>query len=229
MSEPQARVLIVDDDTRLLTSLSRGLGLRGFAVEAVDSPGKAVSLLEARWPDVMILDVLMPGMDGVSFCRLVRTTFAVPILMLTARDAVEDRVAGLEAGADDYLVKPFALDELVARLRALVRRPGIQDPSKGHLSYAGLVLDRRRWTATRDGEPLALTATQFRLLEALMKEPERVISREELLEHVWGDGSGFESNVVDVHITNLRRKLESGRKPRIVQTVRGAGVQLKAP
>src|SRR3972149_7490500 len=111
MSEPQARVLIVDDDTRLLTSLSRGLGLRGFAVEAVDSPGKAVSLLEARWPDVMILDVLMPGMDGVSFCRLVRATFAVPILMLTARDAVGDRGARLGAGGQGHLTKPLAPHE----------------------------------------------------------------------------------------------------------------------
>jgi len=224
---PHRRVLVVDDDRRLLVVLERGLGLRGFDVEAVATPGEAVPLLERTWPEIAILDVAMPGMDGVTFCRLIRDRFDLPVLMLTARDAVEDRVAGLNAGADDYLAKPFALDELVARLEALLRRAtgGVR---RRTLSYAGVALDGVKWTASRDNAPLTLTTVEFKLLEALMLKPERVLTRDELLQAVWGDSVGYDSNVVDVHITNLRRKLEATGRPRIIQAVRRVGYKLEA-
>jgi len=221
------RVLIVDDDTRLLVSLRRGLALRGFRPECSETLPQALTHLEAGWPQVVILDVGMPGMDGVTFCRLVRDRFSVPILMLTARDAVEDRVAGLEAGADDYLVKPFALDELVARLGALLRRAGpLVPPSL--LTYSDLALDKASWTATRCGNDLDLTATEFQILEALLDQPGTVSSREALLARVWGDPGAASSNVVDAHVANLRRKLEANGRPRVIQTVRGAGYKLQA-
>ncbi len=221
------RVLVVDDDTRLLVSLRRGLTLRGFRPECSETLPQALTHLETGWPQVVILDVGMPGMDGVTFCRLVRDRFSVPILMLTARDAVEDRVAGLEAGADDYLVKPFALDELVARLRALLRRGGAPAVPR-LLTYADLSLDKASWTATRRGNDLDLTATEFQILEALLDQPGTVSSREDLLTKVWGDPGAASSNVVDAHVANLRRKLEAGGRSRLVQTVRRAGYKLQA-
>jgi two-component system response regulator MprA len=221
------RILVVDDDTRLLVSLRRGLALRGFEPECSETFVEAMKHLESGWPHVVVLDVGMPGMDGVTFCRLIRSRFSVPILMLTAKDAIEDRVAGLEAGADDYLVKPFNLDELVARLRALIRRS--QPAPVRLLSYADIEIDVASWEAARNGTALDLTSMEFRLLEALMSPPETVCTREELLTRVWGDPSMGSSNVVDVHVTNLRRKLEARGHPRLIQTVRGAGYKLQVP
>lgn len=228
MPPSKARILIVDDDYQVVISLRRALSLRGFEVEGVESTGEAVPYVESKWPDAIVLDVRMPGMDGISFCRLIRDRLPVPIIMLTARDAVEDRVAGLDAGADDYLVKPFAVDELAARLRALLRRVLRNPlPESDSLSYQDIVLHRRGVTVSRGQEKLPLTLTEFRLLEKLMSEPGRVFSRAELLEAIWGYETPTESNTVDVHITNLRKKLEAGGKPRIVQTVRRAGFTLR--
>jgi two-component system response regulator MprA len=223
----QPRVLVVDDDQRLLTALQRGLSLRGFNVGLARDSGQALGYLQGQWPDIIVLDIMMPGMDGLSLCRLVRETESTPILMLTARDSVADRVAGLEAGADDYLVKPFAFDELVARIQALLRRSRPSAPPTERLSYADLLLDRKAWSASRGGQPLTLTATEFRLLDQLMRSPEQVLTREELLAGLWGEDSPVESNVVDVHVANLRQKLQAGGRPRLIQTIRAVGFMLR--
>jgi two-component system response regulator MprA len=223
----QARVLVVDDDRRLLTALQRGLSMRGFNVGLARDSGEALGYLQGQWPDIIVLDIMMPGMDGLSLCRLVRQTQSTPILMLTARDSVPDRVAGLEAGADDYLVKPFALDELIARIQALLRRSRPSVPPPQRLSYADLVLDRKAWTAVRGGQPLTLTATEFRLLDKFMRSPEQVLTREELLAGFWGEDSPVESNVIDVHVANLRQKLETGGRSRLIRTIRAVGYMLK--
>jgi two-component system response regulator MprA len=223
----QPHVLVVDDDRRLLTALQRGLSLRGFNVGLARDSGQALGYLQGRWPDIIVLDIMMPGMDGLSLCRLVRETEGTPILMLTARDSVADRVAGLEAGADDYLVKPFAFDELVARIQALLRRSRPSAPPVERLSYSDLVLDRKTWSAKRGEQPLTLTATEFRLLEQFMRSPEQVLTREMLLAGLWGEDSPVESNVVDAHVANLRQKLEAGAQSRLIQTIRGVGFMLK--
>lgn len=225
----KARILLVDDDARFLVSLRRGLMLRDFEVESVDATGGALPYLESAWPDAVLLDVTMPGMDGISFCNLVRSRYSVPILMLTARDALEDRVSGLEAGADDYVIKPFDLEELVARIHALLRRTGARPPVQRVLRYHDLSVDSVRWVATRAGIPLTLTTTEFKLLACFVQEPERVFSRSELLDAVWGEGGGFESNVIDVHVANLRRKLEEIDPSRIIHTVIRAGYKLQVP
>ena len=222
----RTRVLLVDDDYRLLTTLSRGLSLRGFDIDTAESAGKALPILEALAVDILVLDVAMPGIDGISFCRLIRDRFSLPILMLTARDDVADRVAGLEAGADDYLVKPFALDELVARIHALVRR--FEVPSRKTLAFQDVVLDCLRWIAFRGDDALPLTVTEFRLLEQLLIQPGHVVSREALLATVWREEAQPDTNAIDVHVKNLRRKLEAGGRPRLVQTVRGIGYKLQA-
>ena len=223
------RVLLVDDDRSLLISLSRGLSLRGFDVNGCESPGEAVPLLEVNWPDIVLLDVSMPGMDGVAFCRLIRARSQVPILMLTARDAVADRVVGLESGADDYLVKPFDLAELVARIHALLRRArGEAVSALSALAFDDLLLDRRTWEVSRGSRPLDLTATEFRILATLMASPGVVLSRESLLQQVWGDADAASSNVVDAHVANLRRKVEAHGARRLIQTVRRAGYKLQA-
>jgi two-component system response regulator MprA len=222
----KTRILLVDDDYRLLTTLSRGLSLRGFDVDTAESAGKALPLLEAYASDILILDVAMPGIDGVSFCRLIRDRFSLPILMLTARDDVADRVAGLEAGADDYLVKPFALDELVARINSLLRR--FEMPARKTLAFQDVVLDCLRWVAFRGDQALPLTLTEFRLLEQLLTQPGNAVSRETLLDTVWRDEAQPDTNAIDVHVKNLRRKLEAGGRPRLVQTVRGIGYKLQA-
>jgi two-component system response regulator MprA len=227
-SLPRPRVLVVDDDQRLLTALRRGLSLRGFDVGLARDAGQALGYLQARWPDIVILDIMMPGMDGLTLCQLVRQDAAVPILMLTARDSVPDRVAGLEAGADDYLVKPFAFDELVARIQALLRRARPEPSKSERLSYANLTLDRKSWTALCGGEPLSLTAKEFRLLEHFMCSPEQVLTRGDILAAVWGEEwLATDSNVVDVHVANLRQKIEAGGRPRLIRTIRGVGYMLK--
>ncbi len=220
------RVLVVDDDERLLAALRRGLSMRGFDVRLARNAGQALNSLS--WPTVIILDIMMPGMDGIAFCQLIRKTVSAPILMLTARDSVPDRVAGLEVGADDYLVKPFDFEELVARIRALLRRASAEISDAVQLSYAELTLDRTIWAAMRAGQALSLTAKEFRLLEYFMRFPERVLTREEIIAAVWGEEwVAAESNLVDVHVANLREKLEVGGRSRLIQTVRGVGYVLR--
>lgn len=224
----QRRILVVDDDPRLLHIVEMYLGIEGYEVRTASNGEEGLREVDAQRPDLIILDIMMPGMDGLSLCRLMRQTTPVPILMLTARDGVPDRVAGLEAGADDYLVKPFDLEELVARLRALLRRTA-DGSRKELLSFGDLTLDRRQWTAQRGDEALSLTATEFRLLELLMRFPGRVFSREDILTALWGpEWLGVESNVVDVHVANLREKLEAGGRSRIIKTVRGVGYTLES-
>jgi two-component system response regulator MprA len=220
-------VLVVDDDRELLAALERGLSLSGFDVGVARDSGEALVYMRGRRPDVIVLDIMMPGMDGLSLCRLVRETEAIPIIMLTALDSVRDRIAGIEAGADDYLVKPFVFDELVVRIRALLRRSWPTPPSKERLSYADLTLNRATWTAMRGEETLSLTATEFRLLGQFMEAPEQVRTREELLLGLWGEDPSVEAHVVDVHVANLRQKLEAAGGPPLIRTIRGVGYILK--
>jgi two-component system, OmpR family, response regulator MprA len=217
------RVLVVDDDPPLRRMLARTLAAEGYQVTVAADGGAALAEAERVAPDVIVLDVAMPALDGLAVCRRLRSKgLPTPILMLTARDAVPDRVAGLEAGADDYLVKPFAVQELIARLRALTRRGGdaLATPLR---SYADLTLDVTTHRATRAGRPIELTAREVDLLELLLRESGRVVTRERALEEIWDDGA--EANVVDRYVTRLRRKLGT---PPLIRTVRGSGFTLRA-
>ncbi len=220
LSPDAERVLVADDDPPLRRMLERTLRAEGFAVSLASDGGAALIAAEREAPDVIVLDVAMPGLDGLAVCRRLREKgLPTPILMLTARDAVPDRVAGLEAGADDYLVKPFAVTELIARIRALTRRR--TDPH-GPLSYGELTLDPARRTATRRGLAIELTGREAALLELLLRDPARLLSREQAIEEIW-EGAA-EANVVDRYITRLRRKLGD---PPVIRTVRGAGFTLR--
>jgi two-component system response regulator MprA len=223
----EPRVLLVDDDPRLLLALRRALSLKGFAVETAKDAGEALRYIEQRWQDVIVLDVMMPVVDGLSLCRLIRDRVPSPILMLTALDSVPDRVAGLEAGADDYLTKPFATEELIARIQALLRRARPDQARIVTLAYSDLALNTGTWEASRAGRRLALTSKEFRILESLMRAPERVLTREEILNAAWQDEDAVESNVVDVHMASLRNKLEADGAPRVIQTIRGVGYALR--
>ncbi len=217
----RARVLVVDDDPPLRRMLTRSLSAEGFEVTAAPDGGAALAAAEQAAPDVIVLDVGMPAIDGLSVCRRLRGRgLGTPILMLTARDAVVDRVAGLEAGADDYLVKPFAHAELVARLRALTRRGKQTDAL---LSYADLVLDRLARTATRGSRTIELTGREAALLELLLRESGRTVTREHAIDEIWGGAA--EPNVVDRYVTRLRRKLGD---PPLIRTLRGSGFVLRA-
>jgi len=217
------RVLVVDDDPPLRRMLERTLAAEGYEVTVAADGGAALAEAERTAPDVIVLDVAMPAVDGLAVARRLRDKGdPTPILMLTARDAIPDRVAGLEAGADDYLVKPFAVEELVARLRALTRRSEVA--AGGALrSYADLTLDVAGRRATRAGRPIELTGREVDLLELLLREPGRVVTRERALEEIWD--AGAEANVVDRYVTRLRRKLGS---PPLIRTVRGRGFTLRA-
>jgi len=222
-------VLIVDDDRSLLNALELALTRRGFRVSSADGAGEAFERIgQEPGIDLIVLDVMMPGMDGVTALRLLRNNTAAPILMLSAKDAVVDRLAGFEAGADDYLVKPFDLDELVARLLALRRRAREQHPKRGERRYADIVLDDRTWVAQRGDLDLSLTPTEFRILQAFLDAPETVLRRDDLILSVWGPSwSDTGSGSLEVHIANLRQKLEGERQSRLVHTVRGIGYILK--
>jgi two-component system response regulator MprA len=215
------RVLVVDDDPPLQRMLQRSLAAEGFEVSVAGDGGAALVAAERFAPDVIVLDVAMPALDGLAVCRRLRGKgLPTPILMLTARDAVADRVAGLEAGADDYLVKPFAIQELVARLRALTRRGRTTEPL---LAYADLALDTEARLATRGGRQLDLTGREAALLELLLREAGRVVSRERALGEILSGAA--EPNVVDRYITRLRRKLGD---PPLIRTLRGTGFVLRA-
>jgi two-component system, OmpR family, response regulator MprA len=219
------RVLVVDDDPAVLSGLRRALALEGYAVQVAESGEVALALAAAEAPDLVVLDVMLPDADGLAVCRRLRETGSMPIVLLTARDTVPDRVAGLDSGADDYLVKPFALDELLARVRAQLRR-GQQRTDKV-LHYADLRLDLETCEATRFGEPLRLTPREFELLASFLRHPRQVLSREQLCQRVWGFAFEGESNFVDVAVKELRKKLEADGRPRLIQTVRGYGYALR--
>jgi two-component system response regulator MprA len=229
--EESPRVLIVDDDEALLAALDLALTRRGFRIVTAREAGEAFGRLEdAGQVDLIVLDVMMPGMDGVTLCRLLRDRTSTPMLMLTARDAVADRIAGLEAGADDYLQKPFDLDELVARLLALRRRALRNQGAEGvERTYEDITLDSRTWSARRTGRNLGLTPTEFRILEQLLQSPESVRRREDLMRAIWGENwVEADSGTLEVHIANLRQKLERGGGSRLIHTIRGVGYVLKA-
>ena len=221
------RIMVVDDERAVRESLRRALVLEGYEIDLAEGGREALDLLgSGTQPDALILDVLMPGIDGLEVCkRLRRDGNQLPILMLTARAEVENRVAGLDAGADDYVTKPFALEELLARLRALLRRaaPG---PSEV-LRFADLELDPGTREVRRNGDAIELTRTEFSLLELFMLNPRQVLTRSIIFERVWGYDFGFASNSLDVYIGYLRRKTEAGGKPRLIQTVRGVGYALR--
>ncbi len=220
-AELRERVLVVDDDPPLLRMLARSLTAEGFDVTTAHDGGAALMAAERSAPDVIVLDIAMPAIDGLSVCRRLRGRgLPTPILMLTARDAVADRVAGLEAGADDYLVKPFAIQELIARLHALTRRGKQADEL---LSYADLVLDTAARSATRGATTITLTGREAALLALLLREPGRTVTRERAIDEIWGGAA--EPNVVDRYVTRLRRKLGD---PPLIKTVRGSGFVLRA-
>jgi len=225
------KILVVDDERAVRDSLRRALELEGYEIELAADGREALSrLMEngASQPDAVILDVLMPGVDGLEVCqRLRRGGNSVPVLMLTARDEIENRVAGLDAGADDYVTKPFALEELVARVRALLRRAS--DSPDEILRFADLELDPGTREVRRAGETIELTRTEFALLELFMTNPRQVLTRSIIFERVWGYDFGFASNSLDVYIGYLRRKTEAGERPRLIQTVRGVGYALREP
>jgi two-component system, OmpR family, response regulator MprA len=221
------RVLVVDDERAVRDSLRRALELEGYDVElAADGEEALERLAQNGEPDAVVLDILMPKMDGLEVCRrLRREGHRLPVLMLTARDEVENRVAGLDAGADDYVTKPFALEELLARLRALLRRT--TSGSGEVLRFADVELDPKTREVRRAGEPIELTRTEFSLLELFLLNPRQVLTRSVIFERVWGYDFGFSSNSLDVYIGYLRRKTEAGDRPRLIQTVRGVGYALR--
>jgi len=222
------RVLVVEDEPKLAEVLERGLEEHGYAVDVAHDGDAALGLALVEPYDVLVLDVMLPLLDGYAVCRELRARGkAVPILMLTARDAIDDRVAGLDAGADDYLVKPFAFRELLARVRALLRRDGrSKDPV---LRLGDLEIDTVSRDVLRRGAPVDLTSKEYAILEFFARNPNRVLTRTQIAEHVWDYDFVAMSNVVDVYVGYLRRKLNDYDEPRLLRTVRGTGYQLKAP
>jgi two-component system response regulator MprA len=222
------RILVVDDDAAVRESLGRALRLEGYEVEMASDGAEALERLLGNGddPDLVVLDVLMPNVDGLEVCRTLRRTGSrLPVLMLTARDQVADRVAGLDAGADDYVVKPFALAELLARVRALLRRSA--DGAVDVLRFADIELDPATREVRRGDDLIELTRTEFALLELFLLNPRQVLTRSVIFERVWGYDFGFGSNSLDVYIGYLRRKTEAGEKSRLIQTIRGVGYALR--
>jgi two-component system response regulator MprA len=223
------KILVVDDERAVRESLRRALELEGYEIELAGDGSEALDRLESsEEPDAMILDILMPGVDGLEVCRRIRGTGSkLPVLMLTARTEVEDRVAGLDAGADDYVTKPFALEELLARVRALLRRTTDEDGDV--LRFADLELDPGTREVRRGDRQIELTRTEFSLLELFLQNPRQVLTRSVIFERVWGYDFGFGSNSLDVYVGYLRRKTEAAGEPRLIHTVRGVGYALREP
>ena len=222
------RVLIVDDEPAVRAALDRALRLDGYDVALAADGREALDRLADTRQDAVILDVAMPGVDGLEVCRRLRDAGdRTPVLMLTARDAIDDRVAGLDAGADDYLVKPFALKELKARLRALLRRADGAPEDGSVLRFADLTLDRGAWEARRGTRLLELSRTEFQLLALFLEHPKQVLTRSQIFERVWGYDFGSSSNSLGVYMGYLRRKTEEGGEPRLLHTVRGVGYVLR--
>jgi two-component system, OmpR family, response regulator MprA len=226
ITDPSPRLLVVDDDPDVRLSLKRALSRAGYSVTTAAHGGAALDLLAGAPVDLIVLDVLMPMVDGFETCRRLRERGdATPILVLTARDGVDDRVAGLELGADDYLVKPFALRELLARVQALLRR---SRSSRDVVGYADLTLDVTARRVTRDGQVIELTRIEFALLEVLVRNAEQVLRYDVIRERVWGYGEAPASNALQVFVGLLRRKLEEGGRQRLVHNVRGVGYVVRA-
>ena len=222
------RLLVVEDDPQVRAMLARALGYEGFEVTTVATGAAAMAELRRAEPELMLLDLLLPDGDGMDVCRRIRAAGGhIPILMLTARDTVSDRIEGLEAGADDYLVKPFSTAELVARVRALLRRARDSDPGPVR-SFADVTLDASTHEVHRGGRPVSLTRREFDLLALFLDNPGAVMPRERLLTDAWGFASSVETNSVDVYVGYLRRKLEEAGEPRLIHTVRGVGYVMRA-
>jgi two-component system response regulator MprA len=225
------RILVVDDDRAVRESLRRSLEFNGYTVELAIDGQQALDVVAGQRPDAMVLDVMMPRLDGLEVCRRLRGVGDdLPILVLTARDAVSDRVSGLDAGADDYLPKPFALEELLARLRALLRRrgPGPEDNGQpSTLRFSDLELDLGTREVCRGSRSISLTRTEFSLLELLMRHPRQVLTRSRILEEVWGYDFPTSGNALEVYVGYLRRKTEATSEPRLIHTVRGVGYALR--
>ncbi|MBT2539392.1 response regulator transcription factor [Streptomyces sp. ISL-44] len=231
----QQRILVVDDEPAVREALRRSLAFEGYAVQTAVDGLDALDRAASYAPDLIVLDIQMPRMDGLTAARRLRAAGSVtPVLMLTARDTVGDRVTGLDAGADDYLVKPFELDELFARVRALLRRSSYAAPQPGGesledaLTFGDLRMDLATREVTRSGRPVELTRTEFTLLEMFLAHPRQVLTREQILKTVWGFDFEPSSNSLDVYVMYLRRKTEAGGEPRLVHTVRGVGYVLRA-
>ncbi|BBZ12376.1 response regulator MprA [Mycobacterium branderi] len=223
------RILVVDDDRAVRESLRRSLSFNGYSVALAEDGVKALEVITNDRPDALVLDVMMPRLDGLEVCRQLRSTGDdLPILVLTARDAISERVAGLDAGADDYLPKPFALEELLARLRALLRRTQPDDSADSvPLTFSDLTLDPVTREVTRGQREISLTRTEFALLEMLISNPRRVLTRSRILEEVWGFDFPTSGNALEVYIGYLRRKTEADGEPRLIHTVRGVGYVLR--
>ncbi|MBE7338617.1 response regulator transcription factor [Corynebacterium aurimucosum] len=227
------KILVVDDEQAVRESLRRSLKFNGYEVVLAADGVQAVEMVHSDSPELLILDVMMPNMDGLEVCRTLRSEgWDRPILVLTARDGVSDRVAGLDAGADDYLPKPFALEELLARVRSLVRRAaagsiGTKQPVETQLSFEDLKLDADTREVTRGDRPISLTRTEFALLRLLMENPRKVLSRNTILEEVWGYDFPTSGNALEVYIGYLRKKTEQNGEPRLIHTVRGVGYVMR--
>ncbi len=219
-------LLIIEDDRRIRDLLRRGLIFEGYTVDTAEDGESGLRCAREKLPDAVILDLMLPGIDGLEVCRRLRSASNVPILMLTARDTVPDRITGLDAGADDYMVKPFAFDELLARLRALFRRHKM-DATPEIYSYADLTLNPRTRQVFRGENEIQLTAKEFDLLELFMRHPNQVLTRDLIYEHIWEYDFGGESNIIEVYIRYLRTKLEAHGQSRLLQTIRGVGYALR--
>jgi two-component system response regulator MprA len=219
------RILIIEDDPAILKMLQRGLAYEGYLVDIATEGRMGLNLARDHHPDLVILDWMLPGMDGLEVCRRLRTGGSLPILMLTAKDTIQDRVQGLDAGADDYLVKPFNLDELLARIRALLRRT--QTERAQVYKFADLTMDTASRQVTRGKRLIPLTAKEYELLELFLRHPRQVLTREVIFDRVWGYDFGGESNVLEVYIRYLRQTLETDEEPRLIHTVRGVGYVLR--
>ncbi|MBB6021342.1 two-component system response regulator MprA [Paenibacillus sp. JGP012] len=225
----RSTILIVDDDEKIVSMLRRGLAFEGYDVQTASNGAEGLSKLMDKEPDIVVLDVMMPQIDGFEVCRRLREAGStVPVLMLTAKDEIQSRVTGLDTGADDYLVKPFALEELLARVRALLRRKAdISSVADNRLVYEDIILDNDSREVLRDGKRLELTAKEFELLHLFMQNPRRVLSRDLIMDKIWGYDYSGESNVLEVYIAMLRQKTEEHGGKRVIQTIRGAGYILR--
>jgi len=225
-----AQILIVDDDSRVTGALRRTLAYEGYQVSVAGNGEQALMVARTKPPDLVILDLMLPGIDGLEVCRRLRSAGdSIAVLMLTARDAVVDRVAGLETGADDYLVKPFALEELLARVKALLRRHNPSDIAREVLLFENLELDMATRQARRGDRRIDLSTTEFELLALFLRNPRIVLTRSLLMERIWGNDFEGGPNVLEVYIGHLRSKLEQNGEKRLIQTIRGAGYVLRTP
>ena len=222
------RILVIEDDERIAQFLERGLIFEGYRVDVARDGRQGLVSARENPPDLVVLDLMLPGIDGLEVCRRLRAASDVPILMLTAKDTVEDRVTGLDAGADDYLLKPFSFDELLARIRALFRRAApVSKPER--LTFTDLTLDTGTRRAARNERVIDLTAKEYELLELFMRNPRQVLSRDLIFDRVWGYDFGGESNIIEVYVRYLRQKTEAENEPRLIHTVRSVGYVLREP